>query len=150
DALATWEANPGIPLVDKGGLAETLARMAARPRPPVVPADELALAVAAIAVGVARARRGETLARARMLAGDATAHLIRAVVANRRPDPRADPLDPFRRAEQVVPELAAAVAAAVARPPEDAARELLALCIAEAAHAAVHGAAAALATRFGW
>lgn len=150
--LGGWEMNRGVALVDRGGLADVLERGATAARRPVVAADELALAAAAILVGVGRARRGEILSAGSSIRGAAVEHLLRALAA-RSPGafPPLDALDPHRRVERVHPALAAEVADALAHDVEDAGRALLGLVERLAdGDAQVIATASAVRGRLGW
>lgn len=150
--LATWDMNRAVAAVDAGGLAEVLARGAAASRRAVDPAEELALAVAAILVGAGRARRGELLSAGSSVRGAATEHVLRALGAH-TPDafPPLDALDPHRRVERVHPVEAAAIADALARPVEESGRALLGIVERLAGDdAQVRATADAVRRRLGW
>ena len=150
--LAGWEMNRAVAAVDAGGLAEVLERGAHAPRPRIDPLDELALAVAAILVGVGRGRRGEVLSAGSSIRGAAVANILRALGA-RTPDayPPLDALDPHRRVEQVHPAIAAEIAVAIARPVDEAGLALLTLVERLADDATrVREPATAVRRRLGW
>lgn len=101
-------------------------RNAAAPLPD--PANDVRLVLLKLLIGVGRARRGEVLTAGEFVRTWAVQHLVRAIrgragwTAGVR-----DGLDPVRRFEQEFPAEGARIAAAVAQPVEEAARELLAL-----------------------
>lgn len=150
DGLATWAMNRAVALVDEDGAIQRVLDAAATDPAPPDPADELALAAAAVLVGVGRARRGEVLSGGDAVRGAGVAHLLRALAATSRGAfPPLDPLDPHRRVEQVHPELAARIAAASALPVEPSGRALLDL-VAELADDRVRPAVSAVRRRLGW
>jgi hypothetical protein len=117
------------------------------------PANEAALFLVKVLLGVGRARRGEVLSGGQLVRQWATQHLVRAV-RERVPSPL-DPerIDPARRFEAAYPEVGAAIGAALAKPVEDAARDLHALArrVLEPGWDAFPSAAAdAVARRLGW
>jgi hypothetical protein len=83
------------------------------------------LAVAKLLIGAGRARRGELLSASGLIRDEAVGLLLRAVLG--RTDPPGAALDPRRRFELAHPALAERIEIACRRPPEDAARELLAI-----------------------
>lgn len=80
-------------------------------------------------VGGLRAARGERLSAGQLVRGHAATHLLRLLEATVPAAPGAipDDLDPFRRVERGWPAPARALDEALARPPAEAARALLAL-----------------------
>jgi hypothetical protein len=118
EELALAGVNRYRVLLDRGGVEERVAHVAANPRPP---RDDLFLfgtTVAAALVAGGRGRRGETLSAAFMLTW-ATTYLNRLLI---RTLPAAntsilDEFDSLRRFEQVYPELAAELAAIVRLDP---------------------------------
>lgn len=149
--LATWETNRGVALVDDGGLEAALTASARHRGAPVVPADEVALALSAILVGVGRARRGERLSGGSSVRG-AAQHILRALGAT-SPDsyPPLDALDPHRRVEQVHPGFAADLSDALERPLEECGRRMLDLAERLAADdPQVRATAHAVRRRLGW
>lgn len=128
DSLATWAADDYRVLLDRGGVAEVMARIASAPFPANAPdaARDAGLFLAALLHGVGRARRGETLSAGVIIRVDAVEALVRAArAATSGALPMLDRLDGLRRAEQAFPALAAQIAAAIAHEPEPAARALL-------------------------
>jgi hypothetical protein len=128
DSLATWAADDYRVLLDRGGVAEVMARIASAPFPPNSPnaARDAGLFLTALLHGVGRARRGETLSAGVIIRADAVQALMRAVRATSSGAlPRLDRLDGLRRAEQAFPELGLEIAEAIAQAPEPAARALL-------------------------
>lgn len=123
-----WLGNSGRVIVDKGGVAEALDRVHGNRRPEGA-ADaerEIRLVLTQLLIGCGRARRGELLSAGRLIREDAAGRLL-SVLATLHPDPRLDPLDPFRRVELVHPELSAHLTDALELPPENAARAILEL-----------------------
>ena len=127
DELLLAQTNAWAAAVDKGGVAQRMAEIAARPKPHPDPAAALGIFVSLLLIGVGRARRGETLAAGQSVRTHAVGHLLAALTQSLTSDEahRLDSLDPFRRFEQVYPELAAGIARALEREVESAARELL-------------------------
>ena len=77
-------------------------------------------------IGVGRARRGELLNAGEFVRGWAVRLLVR-VIRGRRPGEwttARDTIDPMRRFEQDFPAAASRIAAALAQPVEEAARDL--------------------------
>ena len=123
-SLRGWLGNAMRVLVDKGGVADAVAAIAPRAGLPDDARDARVLC-ARLLVGVGRARRGEVLSAGHVVRAEALGLLL-GLLAQRLPgDERLDSLDPRRRVEQVHPELAARLAAAVRLDPEPAAREIL-------------------------
>ena len=133
--LESWHANAYEVVLDRGGVAETFARVAARPKPgQSARADrEFGLFVAVLLVGVGRCRRGEVLVASQLVRTVAVGHLLTAWRLARPASAgyRLDDLDPFRRFEQVYPTAGRAIADALERDVESAARTLLALAESE-------------------
>lgn len=127
--LATFYANAYAVAYDRGGVAEVMAGVAARPVPGATlrPADGAAVFMAAILVGVGRARRGEVLSASgsvRGLALDQLVTLLREFSPPASSEDR-DTLDPRRRFETSYPEWGRELAAALDAPVERCARQLL-------------------------
>lgn len=128
DSLATWAADDYAVLLDRGGVADVMERIAATPFPSNIPHLErdAALFLTALLHGVGRARRGEELSAGSIIRGDGVQTLVRAVRAQSAgPSSTLDRLDGLRRVERAFPGLAREIADAVAREPEAAARALL-------------------------
>lgn len=142
--LANAGANSYEVALDRGGIAEAMVALAARPRPQPDDARNLGLFIAHLLIGVGRARRGETLVAGQAIRSYAVDRFL-TILAHRNPDPRLDDLDPFRRVEKVFPNLG--LDAALSQPPEAAARAVLA--IAERELGPIAG-ADVLRTRLGW
>lgn len=128
ESLGTWAADDYKVLLDRGGVAAVMARVASTPFPANVPdaSRDPAMFLAALLHGVGRARRGEALSAGEIIRGDAVRALLRAVRAQGGTDhPALDRIDGLRRAERAFPDLAAQISAATAEAPEHAARALL-------------------------
>ncbi|GIG19744.1 hypothetical protein Cch01nite_04680 [Cellulomonas chitinilytica] len=135
-AAATAAELDGAALVhhrvvfDDGSVAALVAASQDRAARAVAldPANETALFLVKVLLGVGRARRGEVLSGGQLVRQWATQHLVRAV-RERLPSPT-DPerIDPARRFEAAYPEIGARLGAALARPVEEAARDLHQLC----------------------
>ncbi|MFT3916634.1 MAG: hypothetical protein QM704_21910 [Anaeromyxobacteraceae bacterium] len=133
DELGVARVNRHRVLLDRCGLVERLARLraatlAAAPPPP----DERWEAgqlLTKLVVGAGRAARGEVLSGHALVRSGAVGHLVTLARARLAPERRAllDDLDPARRLERALPELAAEVERAVRLPVLDAARALLAI-----------------------
>ncbi len=125
--LLVARANRYAVLLDRGGVAERMARVAAKPveaHPDRWLSGQL---LGNLLVGGGRAARGEILSARLFVAGHATGHLLR-LLARHVPaevETPLDDLDPFRRFERAYPGLGEAVNAALALPPLDAALALL-------------------------
>ena len=142
--LALAGANAYEVALDRGGVAPIMESLAKRPRAPRDDDANLALFVALLLIGVGRARRGELLVAGNLIRTYAVERLL-IVLAHRSPDPRLDDLDPFRRVGLVFPNLG--LVEALAQPPEEAARAVLA--IAERELGTING-AEVLRRRLGW
>jgi hypothetical protein len=132
-----------------------MASVADKPAPDAVPRPDRDVAVflTALLVGVGRARRGEVISANGSVRSLALHHLLLLLKPLLPPDPRLDTLDPSRRFEFVHPELGARLGAALARPIEACARELLAIADGEVAPRWVgypHDAVRVVRTRLGW
>ncbi|NKY39209.1 hypothetical protein [Cellulomonas septica] len=118
-------------VIDEDGtlaaLVESSGRRAAdEPQPD--PANDAALALVKLMVGVGRARRGEVLSGGEMVRQWAVKHLVLAIRARIPTEVRdREAIDPARRFEAAYPQIAPRLAAALAAPVEDAARALHAL-----------------------
>jgi hypothetical protein len=129
EEIRGWQANDYSVLLDRGGVDEVMAAIAAKRKPHVsIDAErEIGQFLALILIGVGRARRGETLIAGAAVRNAAVAHLVNAW-RERLPAaaPRhADNLDNWRRFELVYPESGPEIARAVAQEVEPAARALL-------------------------
>jgi hypothetical protein len=124
--LATFYANAWE--VAYGGVPVTavMEAVAAKPVPGAVvdAGRDAGVFLAALLVGVGRARRGEVLSGGASVRGLALEHLL---VMLHTGDSRLDNLDPHRRFELVHPDLGAELARAQALPVEDCARAMLAV-----------------------
>ncbi len=132
ESLGTWAADDFAVLLDRGGVTEVMEKVASTPFPANLPdaASDAAMFLTALLHGVGRARRGESLSAGDIVRGDATQALVRAVRARSHADLSAlDRLDPMRRMEIALPELAAQIAAVIAQAPEPAARALFDVAI---------------------
>ncbi|WP_448811455.1 hypothetical protein [Agromyces bauzanensis] len=133
DELGDWAANAYDVVLDRGGVAETMAAIAARPAPEGVPdlEREIGLVLAFALIGVGRARRGEGLSANSLVRGAAVAALLCAVAAGIPPatGARLDSLDPARRFEGAYPEIAQRIDRALADDVETCARALVDLAV---------------------
>ena len=128
DSLQQWFGYAVEIYVDKGGVADAVAGMVAKPLPegPIDVPRAMRLIMTQLLIGVGRARRGELLTAGLNIRTEAVGHLLVALANTRAGDAaRLDTLEPRRRFEFVHPELAARIEAAIRLSPEDAARALL-------------------------
>jgi hypothetical protein len=129
DELQVARANRYAVLLDRGGVTERMAGVAAKPLE--FPADRWLLGqlLGNLLVGGGRAARGELLSARLFVAGYATGHLLRLLARHIPAGSTAplDDLDPFRRFERAYPRLGDELNAAVSRTPLEAALVLLAL-----------------------
>lgn len=129
DELLVARANRYRVLLDRGGVAERMAEVAAKPA--LAPESRWLCGqlLGNLLVGGGRAARGELLSARLFVAGHATGHLLRLLARHVPPEAEAalDDLDPFRRFERGYPRLGAEVNGALSRPPLEAALALLAL-----------------------
>ncbi|MHB8798350.1 MAG: hypothetical protein ACYDBY_07800 [Thermoanaerobaculia bacterium] len=129
EELLVARANRYRVLLDRGGVAERMAAVAAKPAG--APTDRWLCGqlLGNLLVGGGRAARGELLSARLFVAGHATGHLLRLL--SRHVDPEAsvplDDLDPFRRFERACPRLGAELNAALSLPPLPGALSLLSL-----------------------
>lgn len=125
--LLVARANRYRVLLDRGGISERMAEVAAKPAP--VPEDRWLCGqlLGNLLVGGGRAARGELLSARLFVAGHAAGHLLRLLARHVPPEAEAaiDDLDPFRRFERAHPRLGARLNAALALPPLGAALALL-------------------------
>ncbi|MCR6711352.1 MAG: hypothetical protein NVV57_01085 [Demequina sp.] len=155
EEVGTWLAGEGVILFDRDGdAAMALASAQANPYPVnvVSEADALATFLFAINQGMGRVRRGELVSGGDIIRSEAVAALLRAARSGLKPaTPGAlDPIDVRRRVERAFPALASAIAAAVARDPEPAARALLAAARDAFGERLPVGAVEAVSARYGW
>ncbi|WP_116995528.1 hypothetical protein [Desertimonas flava] len=158
DGFARWLGNRAEVLVDKGGVAEAVAAVLAKPVPGdgVVPEREIRLFFTQLLIGVGRVRRGEVTNGSHMVRTEAVQHLLAAVAVRVAPagDPMArDTLDVRRRLERVHPTIASAIEEAVRLDADTAARRLLDLAERELApgwDGFPTAAVAAVRARLGW
>lgn len=130
ESLGTWAADNFTVLLDRGGVADVMEKIASTPFPANLPdaSGDAAMFLTALLHGVGRARRGESLSAGDIIRRDAVQALVRAVRARSDSDLSAlDRLDPMRRIEIALPELATQIAKAITQAPEPAARALLAV-----------------------
>ncbi|MFC5788424.1 hypothetical protein ACFPPE_01010 [Agromyces tardus] len=157
DELGGWAANAYDVVLDRGGVAEAMAAIAARPVPEGAPdrEREIGLVLALVLIGVGRARRGEVLSANSLVRGAAVTALLRAVAAGIPPETgaRLDSLDPARRFEQAYPAIAQRIDEALARDVETCARALVDLGVelfGMGAQGVPPRALAAVRNRLGW
>jgi hypothetical protein len=155
ESLQQWSGYAVEVYVDKGGVADAVAGMVAKPLPegPVDVPRALRLIMTQLLIGVGRARRGELLTAGLNIRTEAVGHLLVALTQVVPGDAdRLDSLEPRRRFEFVHPELAVRIETVIRRSPEDAARGLLDLAEEQlGAHPDFpHAGAAALRNRLGW
>jgi hypothetical protein len=126
DEIALAGVNRYRVLLDRGGVEERVAHVAASPRPPRDDDFLFAKTLVSALVAWGRARRGETLSAA-FLVTWGTTYLSRLLIRT-LPSRRASLLDGFdslRRFERAYPELGAELAAAAREAPEQGALVLL-------------------------
>jgi hypothetical protein len=127
DELLVARANRYAVLLDRGGVAERMAEVAAKP----VEASEdrwlTGQLLGNLLVGGGRAARGELLSARLFVAGYATGHLLRLLARHVPAEATMllDDLDPFRRLERAYPRLGGELNLALARDPLEAALALL-------------------------
>lgn len=127
DELARWAVHHHDVLLDRGGVADAVARAVAQ-SPRNADADlatTLRIAVAHTHIAAGKAARGELLAASSSLRGDAVTALLTALAVISPGDARADYLDPRRRVELTHPEVAAGLAEAMRSDELTLARRLL-------------------------
>lgn len=129
DELRVARANRYRVLLDRGGVAERMAEVAAKPAEAHADRWLCGQLLGNLLVGGGRAARGETLSARLFVSGHAAGHLLRLLARHvpREVATPLDDLDPFRRFERAYPRLGAAVNDALALPPLDAALALLGL-----------------------
>ena len=127
--LRVARANRYRVLLDRGGVAERMAEVAAKPAE--APSDRWLCGqlLGNLLVGGGRAARGELLSARLFVAGYAAGHLLRLLARHVPPEEAVplDDLDPFRRFERAFPRLGREVNAALGGPPLEAALDLLGL-----------------------
>ena len=135
DELLVARANRYRVLLDRGGVAERMREVAAKPVGR--PSDRWLCGqlLGNLLVGGGRAARGELLSARLFVAGHATGHLLRLLARHVPVEAQVplDDLDPFRRFERAFPRLGARVDAALSRPPLEAAVALVDLAARELA-----------------
>lgn len=127
--LSTFSATQWEVLYDEGGTTRVMEAVASktvpsdRPRP----SRDLDLFLAAILIGVGRARRGERLSASGTIRGFALDHLLQVFreLTVAESISRLDNLDPRRRFELVFPEIAGEIDRSLAMDVEACARRLL-------------------------
>ncbi len=129
EELRVARANRYRVLLDRGGVAERMAEVAAKPAE--APSDRWLCGqlLGNLLVGGGRAARGELLSARLFVAGYAAGHLLRLLARHVPPEEAVplDDLDPFRRFERAFPRLGREVNAALGGPPLEAALDLLGL-----------------------
>ncbi|HYD40582.1 MAG TPA: hypothetical protein VEB43_07115 [Anaeromyxobacter sp.] len=132
EELALARVNRFRVLLDRADVARRMeavraATAASAPRPDL--RFEAGQLLGALLVGGQRAARGERLSAGQLVRAHAAGHFLRLLEAAIPAAPGAvpDDLDPFRRVERGWPGPARALDAALARPPAEAARALLAI-----------------------
>lgn len=131
DEMTVARFNDYAVLYDRGGVADTLARMAAQQTVPTYTADQmqrdLGMMPCLLLVGAGRVARGEAISGQVFIRTYALSHLLPLLTHTlTAPDTsRLDNLDSFRRFEQVFPEVGAEINAALGEDPIGAALGLL-------------------------
>ena len=128
EELESFVATQYAVALDRGGIADVLARIQITPAPLTGdPQRELSLVISLLLIGVGRARRGEPVAAGSHVREYAVRHLLRALIllGGHQEAAQLDPLDLVRRVEQVFPAEAASIAGAQALAVEDCAQALL-------------------------
>ncbi|HRY43488.1 MAG TPA: hypothetical protein P5164_06030 [Thermoanaerobaculia bacterium] len=127
DELRVARANRYRVLLDRGGVAEGMAAIAAKPAESPTDRWLSGQLLGNLLVGGGRAARGELLSARLFVAGHATAHLLRLLSRHVPPEAPVplDDLDPFRRFERASPRLGAELNAALSLPPLAGALALL-------------------------
>ncbi|MBK9125311.1 MAG: hypothetical protein IPM16_19610 [Chloroflexi bacterium] len=140
--LDVMVANDYRVLIDRGGIAEAMTRIAAKTAattatPDYDPQRDLLMVLSLIYVGYGRWARGEHLSAHVFLKHHLMHHLLRLLRHLHAGDAaRLDSLDPFRRFEMAYPALGERLNALMLLPPPDCARGLLDL-VTEAARGKV-------------
>jgi hypothetical protein len=125
--LATFFADAWAIAYGGEEVEATMRAVAAKPAPNATPDPhrDVAVFLAALLVGVGRARRGERISATGSVRGLALQHLLLLLTPLLPPDPRLDTLDPTRRFELAHPILGRRIADALDLPLEECARTLL-------------------------
>lgn len=127
EELGAARANRYSVLLDRGGVAERITEVAAKPSE--APSDRWLCGqlLGNLLVGGGRAARGEGLSARLFVAGHAARSLLTLVSRHvpREADAILDGLDPFRRVERAWPRLGAEIDAALSLPPMGSAIALL-------------------------
>lgn len=133
EELLVARANRYRVLLDRGGVEERMASVAAKPVETLSDRWLCGQLLGNLLVGGGRAARGELLSARLFVAGHATGHLLRLLARHVPPEAPVplDDLDPFRRFERAFPRLGGELNAALARPPLPAAIALLDLAARE-------------------
>ena len=126
-SFATWAGAPVSVLVGDAAVRNAARAVSAhRPEGAADAHREFTLFVTQLLSGVGRARRGELQSASGLIRFEAITHLLRVLAAEFAPDdPRLDPLDPHRRFDAALPELASDIEAACRLEPIAAAGALL-------------------------
>lgn len=153
--LATFFADTWSVAYGDAEVRATMLAVAAKPAPNATPDPhrDIAVFLAALLVGVGRARRGERISATGSVRGLALQHLLLLLTPLLPSDPRLDTLDPTRRFELAHPEVGRRIADALDRPLEACARTLLDIADEDAAPRWAdypHEAVAAVRGRLGW
>ncbi len=153
--LSTFFADAWAVAYGGADVEATMHAVAAKPAPHSRPDPhrDIAVVLAALIVGVGRARRGERISAAGSVRGLALQHLLLLLTPLLPADPRLDTLDATRRFELAHPAVGRRIADALDRPLEECARELLAIADDEVAPRWAdypHHAAAIVRERLGW
>jgi hypothetical protein len=127
DELLVARANRYRVLLDRGGVADRMAAVAAKPVESPTDRWLSGQLLGNLLVGGGRAARGELLSARLFVAGHATGHLLRLLSRHVPPEAPVplDDLDPFRRFERAFPILGAELNAALSLPPLPGALALL-------------------------
>lgn len=127
DELRVARANRYRVVLDRGGVAERMAEVAAKPAFAPESRWLCGQLLGNLLVGGGRAARGEVLSARLFVAGHAAGHLLRLLARHVPPEAEAalDDLDPFRRFERAYPGLGARVNGALALAPLEASLALL-------------------------
>jgi hypothetical protein len=157
EELLTWHGNDYDVVLDRGGVAEAMATIAAKEKPSALADAErdIRIFLTLLLVGVGRARRGEVLIAGAAIRSAAVSRLVdvwRLRIPGDRPE-RLDSLESRRRFELVYPEAGRVIGDALEADVETAARKLLDLAergLAAGWEAFPRDAAAALRKRLGW
>lgn len=122
--LSSWHANAYSVALDRGGVAEAMALVAAREKPRAVIERDFGVLLAALTIGVGRARRGEVISASGAVRGRCVELLV-GLLASSSSSSTLDNLDARRRFEQVFPRLGAEIELAQQLPVVECAKRLL-------------------------